>query len=90
MGSASEFLTAAGIACSHAHMDATTLYVIIMLANGDVRTADLYPLGSVQRCREAARAVVFRDRITNDHLRAGAKSVMFYCAPWPKLLRIAR
>ena len=71
-------------------MAATTLYVILTLANGDVRTADFYPLGSVQRCQEAARDVFFRRRIVNDYLRAGAKSVTFYCAPRSKRLVIAR
>ena len=71
-------------------MDAATLYVIITLANGEVRTADHTPLGSVQRCQEARRDVYSRERITNDHLRAGAKSVRFYCAPWPKPIVIAR
>ena len=71
-------------------MDAATLYVIIALAGGDVHTADVFPLGSAQRCQGAARDVFFRGRIVNDHMRAGAKSVMFYCAPWPKTLVIAR
>ena len=31
--------------------------------------ADFYPLGSVQRCQEAGRDVVFHDLITNDYLR---------------------
>ena len=69
--------------------DATTLYVIVILANGDVRTAIDFPLGSVERCQRASRDVFFRGRIVNDSLRAGAKSVMFYCAPWPKTLVIA-
>jgi hypothetical protein len=71
-------------------MDATTLYTIVLLANGDVRTADFVSLGSLQRCQEARREPFFRGRIVNDQMRAGAKSVMFYCAPWPKLLVIAR
>ena len=71
-------------------MNATTLYVIVALANGDVHTADVFPLGSVQRCEEAARDVFLRGRIVNDYLRAGAKSVMFYCAPRDKTLVIAR
>jgi len=36
-------------------MDATTLYVIVTLANGDVRTADFVSLGSAERCQEARR-----------------------------------
>ena len=71
-------------------MAATTLYVIVMLANGDVRTADFYPLGSVQRCQEATRDMFFRDRITNDYLRVSAKTVMLYCAPHSKTLIFAR
>ena len=71
-------------------MDATTLYIIVALAGGDLHTADVYPVGSAERCQRAARDAFFRDRIVSDHMRAGAKSVMFYCAPWPKTLVIAR
>ena len=67
-------------------MDATILYVIVMLANREVRTADFVSLGSLERCQEARRDVHSRARSTNDHMRAGAKSVMFYCAPWPKTI----
>jgi hypothetical protein len=61
-----------------------------VLANGDVRTADAVSLGSAERCQEATRDVFYNGRVTDRHMRAGAKSVMFYCAPWPKLLVIAR
>ena len=68
-------------------MDASTLYVIVQLANGDIRTADTIPLGSVARCQENKQG---HDSLVNHYLRAGAKSVMFYCAPHSKRLVIAR
>lgn len=71
-------------------MDAATLYVIVQLANGEVRTAGTYSLGSVERCQEAKSDVYFRGRINDRRLRAGAKSVMFYSAPPDKTLVIAR
>ena len=61
-------------------MDAATLYVIVLLANGDVRTALEWP--SDRGCSVAAQGM-HHSRIANAHLWAGAKSVMFYCAPPP-------
>ena len=69
-------------------MDATTLYVIVMLANGVVRTGRR-PAGERSAARRP-RATFFRGRITNDYLRAGAKAVTLYCAPHSKTLVIAR
>ena len=34
-------------------MDAAALSVIVTLANGEIRAATVFPLGSVQRCQEA-------------------------------------
>lgn len=70
-------------------MDAATLYVIVMLANGDVRTATYFPWPDNRHCPDAARDMA-HGRIANDYLRTGAKSVMFYCAPRSKTLVIAR
>ena len=61
-------------------MDATTLYIIVQLANGDVRTAMEWP--SDRGCSVAVQSM-HHSRIANAHLWAGAKSVMFYCAPPP-------
>lgn len=68
-------------------MDATTLYIIVQLANGDVRTALEWP--SDRGCSAAAQGM-HHSRIANAHLSAGAKSVMFYCAPPPPESRSLR
>lgn len=63
-------------------MDATTLYVIVLLANRDIRTADVIPLGNVQRCQEATQQM--RHGWINNYLRARGKSVMLFA---PRALR---
>ena len=65
-------------------MDLVTLYVIVQLANGDVRTAMEWP--GEHDCKVGARDLR-HSKIANDHLSAGAKSVMFYCAPTPDALK---
>jgi hypothetical protein len=62
-------------------MDASTPYIIVQLANGDVRTAMEWP--GAHDCKVGARDLR-HSKIANDHLSAGAKSVMFYCAPTPE------
>ena len=70
-------------------MDAAVLYVIVMLANGDLRGATYFPWADNQACAEAASGMA-HGVVANRYLRAGAKSVMFYCAPRPKRVVIAR
>jgi hypothetical protein len=70
-------------------MDATILYMIVELQNGELRTIDHYPTGSVARCREIERNVPSGAFVTA-YMRAGAKAVRWYCAPRDKTLIIAR
>jgi hypothetical protein len=70
-------------------MDALTLFVIVQLANGEVRTVHATPMPMNRSCTEAAENL-HHGYIANHYLRAGAKRVMFYCAPTAKPLRIAR
>ena len=70
-------------------MGATTLYVIVLLTNGDLRGATYFPWADNQACAEAARGMG-HGAVANRYLRAGAKSVMFYCAPPVRPLVIAR
>jgi hypothetical protein len=71
-------------------MDAMTLFVIVTLANGEVRTVDKYPaILTREPCHVVARKMPHGDA-HNWYLRAGAKQVMFYCAPTEKPLVIAR
>ena len=73
-------------------MDATTLYVIIALANGELRTVDTIPQPSNrQSCTTTAQRARYDGAWTNFYVtRAGAKSVLIYCAPRSKTLVIAR
>jgi hypothetical protein len=70
-------------------MDPSVLYIIVQLANNEVRTATSFPTGSVEACQKTARAMP-RGNFESYYLRAGAKSVRFYCAPGHKPLVIAR
>ena len=73
-------------------MDAApTLYVIVLLANGDVRTAGANPTPSYSNCTVEAKTQR-HGWLADDFRRRGVKSVMFYCAPprRPRTLVIAR
>jgi hypothetical protein len=70
-------------------MDPSVLYIIVQLANNEVRTATYFPTGSVAECRKTARTLP-RGNFESYYLRAGAKSVRFYCAPGDKTIVIAR
>jgi hypothetical protein len=69
-------------------MDAMTLFVIVQLASGEVRTADYTRMPLNRSCTEAAQSA--RVHRTGYWMRAGAKRVMFYCAPTERPLVIAR
>ena len=73
-------------------MDATTLYVIVMLANGELHTMDAIPQPSNREsCATAAQRARYEGWWTNFYVtRTGAKSVLIYCAPRSKTLVIAR
>ena len=73
-------------------MDALTLYVIVQLANGDLQTVDAIPLPiNREPCSVVAKKFRYDGWSMNFYVtRKGAKSVMFYCAPWLKPLVIAR
>ena len=59
-------------------MDAMTLFVIVQLASGELRTVAATPMPMNHSCTEATqRGRTYR---VDYWLRAGAKRVMFYCA----------
>ena len=69
-------------------MDPSTIYVVVQLANGEVKPAEAFPLGDSVRCQDMVKTPPLS--ITEYYRRIGAKSVKFYCAPLPKDIVIAR
>jgi hypothetical protein len=69
-------------------MDAATIYVVVQLANGEVKPAEAFPLGDTVRCQEMLHTPPLS--ITEYYRRIGAKSVKFYCAPTPNGMATAR
>lgn len=70
-------------------MDASTLYLVATLANGEHRLVRQVYLATNRECQTAAEWMP-SGHIANGYLRAGAVRVWAYCAPWPKPLIIDR
>lgn len=70
-------------------MDAATLYTIVQLANGELKTADAMTLPT-NRESCAITAQEMGPRLVSRYMRRGAKRVLVYCGPTYQRLVIAR
>jgi len=71
-------------------MKALALFVIVQLANGELRTVHSYPaITNREPCHVIAREMT-HGGVANDYMRAGAKRVLFVCAPPSRPIVIAR